>query len=141
MIVMCGIPTQSATPMGMYCTVTQRYDTANNTWAQITNMSARSDFPGTVMSGNGLVLPAGPLLLTGRGTWEGTVPDVAIYVDGVLRADSTALADEVSKQITFSFSAAGGEIATLWTNPSSTGTANRVVQSGELYTYLTATPV
>lgn len=127
---------RSFTPMGMYCTVTKRYDSANNTWFQITNMAARTDYPGTALSGNGLALSAGPTVLTAQCVWAGISNTAAIYVNGVLVAESSGSGS--TQALSHTFTAVAGDVATLWTK-SSGGVTNRAVQAGATSTYLTAT--
>lgn len=128
--------TDAFVPMGMYCTVTQRYDSSNNTWAQVLNMAPHPSHPGTVMSGNGIVVPAGAQTITARCTWSGPGCDLAIYVNGTKVSDSASLPDAAAETITYSFTAVGGEVVTMYVNPYNNSTASRIVQSGQANTYL-----
>jgi hypothetical protein len=128
-------------PMGMYCTTTARYDqaTGNNSWGQVTSMSARTDFPDTVISGNRLVLstPA-PSKITARLAWSGGGNDVGIAVNGVVVAFTSS--DTTPQTVSYTFTPAAGDLVALVTNPGTTGVGNRSVQAGQTTSYLIAEP-
>jgi hypothetical protein len=126
-------------PMGMYLTTTARYDSGNNTWAQVLAQAARSDFPSTVLNSNRLQLVTPmPTLLTARGTWSGSGNNIGIAVNGTLVAQTSG--GTTPQTVTYTYTQAAGDLVSLVTNPTNTSVGNRTVQSGQTTTYLTAEP-
>ncbi len=134
-----GVAVRVFVPMGMYLTTTGRYDGSNNTWAQITSMAARTDYPSTVLNSNRLQLitPA-PTMLTARAAWSGNGNNVGIAVNGTLVASSSA--GTTPQTVTYTYTPAVGDLVALLTNPTNSSVGSRTITSGQTTTYLTAEP-
>lgn len=126
------------TPQGIAKSGTQGL--SSGVWAKVTGWLAHSLYPATVITSDGITIPAGvTCTINARVTFGGSASEnqCRIRVDGVLVASSGVGTTAV--QASYVLPAAGtAQLVTL--NAVSNGlTGTRVVQSGEANTYLTAT--
>lgn len=126
------------TPQGIAKSGTQ--STSSGSWTKVTGWLAHTTYPATVVTSDGITIPAGAACtLTGQVTWGGSASgnQCRLLVDGVVVASSGVGTTTVS--VSYPLPTAGTSRAITVEATSNGLTGTRIVQAGEANTYLTAT--
>ena len=114
--------------------------TSSGSWTKVTGWLAHSTYPATVVTSDGITVPAGPACtITGQVTWGGSASgnQCRILVDGVVVASSATGAQVV--QATYALPASGAARLITMEAVSNGLTGTRSIQPGDANTYITAT--
>lgn len=114
--------------------------TSSGSWTQVSTWVAHSAYPATVVTSEGITIPAGAACtITGQVTWGGSASgnQCRILVDGVVVASSGTGTQVVQTSYVLPSSGAARLITMEAVSNGLTGT--RSIQPGEANTYITAT--
>jgi hypothetical protein len=132
---------RSFTPMGMYLPTSGRFDSNNTDYWPITGTAADPAYPGTVMSGDGILLKAGvAVTLTGLITFSGNSSAMtgAIYL-GATQAAVAVVNSSAQAVLSHTVTPAADVSASLALRTGSASVGNRTVMQGVNVTYLRVT--